>query len=111
MSGHGKTGSSMPEGDEVEPPDPGQDKSRPFLKPRAQAKGPNMLSLCTCWGKIFQYDVLIHVTQIMSFVCKQTVRTVVCNTNFGKQTTWSYTTSLDYAVTISLQSRMNCETT
>ena len=35
---------------------------------------------------IFQYDVLIPVTQIMSFVCKQTVRTVACIKNFGKQT-------------------------
>ena len=36
---------------------------------KAQAKGPNMFSLCTCWGTIFHYDVLILVTQIMLFVC------------------------------------------
>ena len=36
-----------------------------------------MISLCTCWGTIFQYDVSILVTQIMSFVCIQTVIIVV----------------------------------
>ena len=35
MSGHGKTGSSMPEGEEVERKT--HDKSGPFVKPHAQA--------------------------------------------------------------------------
>ena len=48
--------------------------------------GSNTFSLCTCWGTLIYYDVLIPVTQITSFVCKHTVGMVVCITNFGKQT-------------------------
>ena len=55
-----------------------------IVKPRAQVKGPNIFSLCTCRDTIFQYDVLIHITQIMSFVCKQTIRTVFSINNSGK---------------------------
>ena len=53
MSGHGKTGLAMPEGEEVER----QDKSSLRLKTsqkqgqgkaKAKAKGLNMFSLCTC---------------------------------------------------------------
>ena len=74
MSGRGKTGSSMPEGEQVEHPRPSQSL---LARLRLKAKVKNMFSLCTCWGTIVGYDVLIPVTQNMSFVCKQTVRTVV----------------------------------
>ena len=33
-----------------------------------------MFSFCTCFDKLFQYDVLIPVIE-MSFVCKHTART------------------------------------
>ena len=51
------------------------------------ARDPNGVQLYkerACSGIIVQYDVLIPVTQIMSFVCKQTVRKVVCIKKFRK---------------------------
>ena len=83
MSGHGKTGSSMPEGEEVERQDPRQVKA--YCQASGSSQRPKYVLVVHLLGhNFFQYGVLIHVTQIMSFVCKQTVRTVVCIKNLGK---------------------------
>ena len=64
-----KTGPGMSEGYE---PVELQVKTFPRLNLtlKAHAQIPGTFLLCTYCGPIFQNDVLIHVTQMMSFVCK-----------------------------------------